>query len=74
MLQLLVRGCLLYWLRYRDILSYSNHATITSNKPHERISAQNKTNKGHHSREDKRNMAWEEDAWTTPKIMVDKEQ
>jgi hypothetical protein len=64
MLQLLVRGCLFYWLCYWDILSYFDHATFTSNEPQGRILVKNKTNKGHNSREDKRNMAWEEDVWS----------
>jgi len=33
----------------------------------ERIARRNKTNKGQHNREDKRNMAREEDAWTISK-------
>jgi len=52
MLQLLVTGCLFYWLCYWAIVSYSDHATTTSNKPQDRISARKKTNKGCHSRED----------------------
>jgi hypothetical protein len=43
---------LFYWLHYWDIISYFDHATNTSKKPQERISAKNMTNKGHHSRED----------------------
>jgi hypothetical protein len=80
MLQLLLRGLLFYWMFNQAILSYFDllYATITSNKPQERISARKKINKVHHNREDKRHMAWKENVWTVPcsldEKMVDKEQ
>jgi len=37
--------------------------------PQGRITMRNKTNKRHHSKEDKRKLRKEEDAWTIPKLL-----